>query len=353
MNEFTHEILPSRIVFGTGALGKLPEEVRRLSATRALLLCTPEQQRLAKQVTDLLGPLAVGIFAGAVMHVPAECVERALGEARRHRADVCIAVGGGSTIGLAKAMALVADIRIIAVPTTYAGSEVTPIYGITTDGLKKTGRDVRVLPRTVIYDPDLTLTLPAAISVASGMNAMAHAAEGLYARDRNPVCSLMAEEGLRALARSLPVLATNGADREARASALYGAWLCGSVLGSVGMALHHKLCHTLGGTFNLPHAELHTVMLPHAIGYNEVVASDAAARIASAIGSSRAGAGLQDLARRCGAPLALKDIGMKAEDLPRAADLACQDPYWNPRAFQRSDVLELLQRAFDGVPITA
>ena len=204
--------------------------------------------------------------------MPIEVARDAREFARSRGADCAVAVGGGSTVGLGKAIALESSLPILAIPTTYAGSEMTPIYGVTENGLKRTGTDPRVLPRTVLYDPQLSLSLPVDLSVASGINAMAHAAEGLYAVDANPVMSLMAEEGIAALARGLPGLRRDAADPRARGDALYGAWLCGTVLGNVGMALHHKLCHTLGGSFNLPHAQTHAIILPHALAYNTAAA---------------------------------------------------------------------------------
>src|SRR5512134_1428915 len=207
----------------------------------------------------------------------------------------------------------------------------TPIYGITEGGAKKTGRDARVLPKTVIYDPTLTVGLPAGLSATSGMNAIAHAVEGLYAQDANPINSMMAEEGIRALAHGLPRVKANPQDLAARSDCLYGAWLCGAVLGAVGMALHHKLCHTLGGTFNLPHAETHTVILPHAAAYNAPATEVAMARVARALGVESAPQGLFDLAKSLGAPVSLAAIGMKREDLDRAAEMAVKNPYWNPR----------------------
>jgi alcohol dehydrogenase class IV len=181
-------------------------------------------------------------------------------------------VGGGSTTGLGKAIALATGLDQIVVPTTYAGSEMTPILGQTERGVKTTQRSPAILPEVVIYDVDLTLTLPPALTATSGLNAIAHAVEALYAQDRNPIVSLMAEEGIAALARSLPVLVDAASDLAARSDALYGAWLCGACLGAVGMALHHKLCHTLGGSFDLPHAETHAVVLPHAVAYNSAAA---------------------------------------------------------------------------------
>lgn len=355
MKSFVYNVQPSRVVFGAGSLGHLEREIELLGAKRALVLSTPEQAQQAQHVADRLGHRAAGIFPRAITHVPIETAREARHEAHRLGADCAIAIGGGSTTGLGKAIALDSGLPILAIPTTYAGSEMTPIYGITEAGLKKTGKDPRVLPRTVIYDPELTLTLPVGMSVTSGMNAIAHAAEGLYAQDGNPVMDLMAEEGIRALAHALPILRQRGSDVAARGDALYGAWLCGTVLGNVGMALHHKLCHTLGGSFNLPHAEVHTVILPQALAFNAVAAPGAMARIERAMGTTdrvSAAAALFDLARENGAPVALKDIGMREGDLDRAAEIAVSNPYWNPRPFgaaQRMNIRDLLQRAFDGV----
>ncbi|MFD1709904.1 maleylacetate reductase [Ottowia sp. GY511] len=353
MRDFIYVGQPQRVVFGAGSLARLAGEIDTLGARRALVLSTPEQRPQAERVVELLGDKAAGIFDRAVMHVPIETAREAREVAQKLGADCAVAIGGGSTTGLGKTIALDSGLPIIAIPTTYAGSEMTPIYGITEGGLKKTGKDARVLPRTVIYDPELSRTLPVRLSITSGLNAIAHAAEGLYAKDGNPVMDLMAAEGIRALARALPVLRQTPDDLDARSDALYGAWLCGSVLGNVGMALHHKLCHTLGGSFNLPHAEVHTVVLPHAIAFNASAAPEAVRRIAEALGSDNAAQGLQDLARDNGAPIALKDIGMRAEDLDRAADIAVSNPYWNPRPFgpeQRGEIRALLQRAYDGAP---
>ncbi|MGP6269919.1 maleylacetate reductase, partial [Pseudomonas paraeruginosa] len=288
MRTFIYQGLPSRVVFGDGALQRLGEEVGRLGAERALLLSTPDQRELAERLARILGSRSAGVYPEAVMHVPLEVARAARAEAARRQADCCIAVGGGSTIGLGKAIALESGLPILAVPTTYAGSEMTPIWGMTEERLKKTGRDARVLPRTVIYDPQLTLSLPPAVSACSGMNAMAHAVEALYAEDANPIIGLMAEESIRSLAQALPRVVGDPGDREARGQALYGAWLAGVCLGSVGMAIHHKLCHTLGGTFNLPHAQAHAVVLPHAAHYNREAAAGALARVARALGGSTA-----------------------------------------------------------------
>jgi maleylacetate reductase len=349
MKNFVYQGLPSRVVFGAGSLASLPVEMDALKAQRALVLCTPEQRDSGERVAALLGSRAAGIFDRAVMHVPIETAREAREEAGRLGADCAVAIGGGSTTGLGKAIALDSGLPILAIPTTYAGSEMTPIYGITEAGLKKTGKDIRVLPRTVIYDPELSMTLPVGLSVTSGINAIAHAAEGLYSVEGNPVIDLMAEEGITALGRALPRIRAHATDPEARSDALYGAWLCGIVLGTVGMALHHKLCHTLGGSFNLPHAETHTIVLPHALAYNAGAAPKAMERIRRALGGASAAQAVYDLAHANGAPVALKDIGMKAQDLDKACDIAMSNQYPNPRPLERGAIRALLQDAFEGV----
>lgn len=348
MKGFVYNGQPGRVVFGPGSIAHLGREIEALGARRALVLSTPEQRGSAERIAQMLGDRAAGIFDRAVMHVPIETAREAREVARKLGADCAVAVGGGSTTGLGKAIALDSGLPILAIPTTYAGSEMTPIYGITEGGLKKTGRDAKVLPRTVIYDPELTLSLPVGLSVTSGINAIAHAAEGLYAVDSNPIMDLMAQEGIAALGRALPAIRADAAGIEARSEALYGAWLCGVVLGNVGMALHHKLCHTLGGSFNLPHAETHTVVLPHALAYNAVAAPQAMDRIAGALGGRSAAQSVFDLARNNGAPVALRDIGMQAGELDRACDIAMQNQYPNPRLLERAAIRQLLQDAFEG-----
>ncbi|MCY1267251.1 Maleylacetate reductase [compost metagenome] len=352
MNSFIYQGTPSRVVFGNGSLASLGEEIQRLGAQRALILTTPEQRPLGERVAALIGERSAGIYPEAVMHVPLEVAQAARAEAARLGADCCVAVGGGSTIGLGKAIAMDSGLPILAIPTTYAGSEMTPIYGLTENRLKKTGRDPRVLPKTVIYDPQLTLSLPAGISAASGMNAMAHAVEALYAQDANPIVTLMAEESIRALAGSLPAVVADPQDEDARARALYGAWLAGICLGSVGMAIHHKLCHTLGGTFNLPHAQAHAIVLPHAAHYNREAAAEPLTRAARALGGERAeevGPLLYALNRKLGIPLALEEIGLPPEGPAEAARIACASPYYNPRPFEQEAIEALLERARVGL----
>jgi maleylacetate reductase len=258
-------------------------------------------------------------------------------------------VGGGSTIGLGKAIALESSLPILAIPTTYAGSEMTPIYGLTEAGVKKTGRDRKVLPKTVIYDPELTLSLPKGISGTSAMNAIAHCVEALYAFDGNPILSLIAAEGIRALAGGIPVVVKEPGNLGARTEALYGAWLGGTALGNSSMGLHHKLCHTLGGAFNLPHAEVHTVILPYATGYNRAAAPEAMRAIAAALGARDAAEGIYDLARELQAPASLRELGMPEEGIEKAARLATELPYRNPRPVEYDSLVALIGQAWQGV----
>lgn len=345
---FSYQALPMRVVFGVGALASLPDEVRHLGLKRVLVLSTPFQKDLAEQVSGLLGELSAGVHAEAEMHVPIESARVARDAAVAAGADGCVAVGGGSTTGLGKAIALEFGLPIIAVPTTYAGSEMTPIWGITADGQKKTGRDPKVLPTSVIYDPELTTTLPALMTVTSGFNAIAHAAEALYAPDRSPVISLMAEEGVRSIVAALPQIVADPTGIDARADALYGAWLCGATLGATTMSLHHKLCHVLGGTFDLPHAETHTVVLPHVLHYNEESAPTAMAALTRATGMQRPAAGLQALSIRLGAPRSLRELGLGDDAVERVVELVTSQPYANPRPVTPEGVRAVLTAALDG-----
>ncbi len=353
MDSFVYQTAPMRVVFGVGTLANLPAELERLSMTRALVLTTPPQEKQGQEIAALLGARAAGVFSGATMHTPVDVTEKAMALVKALNADGVVAVGGGSTTGLGKAIALRTDLPQVVVPTSYAGSEMTPILGETRSGLKTTQSSPKILPETVVYDVDLTMSLPPGMTATSGMNAIAHAVEALYARDRNPIISLMAEEAIRVLATSLPVIMSKPDDREARSGALYGAWLAGTCLGAVGMALHHKLCHTLGGTFDLPHAETHTIVLPHAMAYNAPAVPDVAARIARALGAADAAQGLYDLARNLHARLALKDIGMPEAGIEKAAELAVTNAYWNPRPLERGAIRDLIARAWAGdAPVT-
>jgi len=347
-DQFDLQVSPARIVFGDGSISRTAEMVRDLGCARAFVLSTPQQKDQADELSESIGELSAGVYACATMHTPVEVTEDALKFFEAAGADCTIALGGGSTTGLGKALAYRTDLPQIVIPTTYAGSEVTPILGQTEAAVKTTISDARILPEVVIYDPRMTYGLSASMTVASALNALAHAAEALYAQNRNPLATLMASEGIRALIEAMPVINGDPRSPEGRRQALYGAWLCGSVLGSIGMALHHKLCHTLGGAFNLPHAETHAVVLPHAVAFNEVAVADLLRPIADALGADNAGMGLHDYAKSISAPTALEDLGMPEDGIDHAADLAEANAYWNPRAFNRKQVRRIIENAFYG-----
>ncbi|MGI5452441.1 maleylacetate reductase [Streptomyces sp. CA-249302] len=349
MREFVHETRPVRVVLRAGAAGAAtPQEAQHLGLRRLLVVSGPRGAETARAVADALGDACVGVHAEARMHVPAEVAERAVDVARSLGADGCVAVGGGSAIGLGKMIALRTGLTLIAVPSTYSGSEMTPVWGLTENGAKRTGRDPSVLPRSVVYDPELTLSLPVGLTVTSGINAVAHAAEALYAPDVSPLIALTAEEGVRAMTGALPELVADPEDPDARGRALYGAWLCGAALGATTMGLHHKLCHVLGGTFGLPHADTHTVVLPYALAHNAPAAPEAMAALGRALDTEDVPGALWDLARRLGAPRSLAELGLKEADLAVAAGEATSRTYPNPRPVTTEGVLDVLRTAHRG-----
>src|SRR5215210_510061 len=350
MRSFTYEALPGRVVFGVGASReRLAAEVERLGARRLLLVATERERGLVEELAAPLGDRVVGVFTDVRPHVPVEVARAAKAMARESGADCLLSVGGGSTTGTAKAIALEEPLPIVAVPTTYAGSEMTPIWGLTETRRKKTGTSVDVLPKVVVYDPELTVGLPPSITGPSAMNAMAHCVEAFYGPGANPITSLMAEEGIRALARGVPVAVRRPEVLEGRSEALYGAYLAGAALAVSGTGLHHKICHVLGGAYNLPHAEMHTVVLPHAVAFNEPAIPDVMDRVSGALGAEGAAVGLYDLAERIGASMALKDIGMKEGDLDEAVSLVFEGaPEDNPRPVDELGVQAILEHAYVG-----
>jgi maleylacetate reductase len=351
---FIYQGAPVRVVFGVGAFDKAPAEIDWLGVSRVFLMSTPGRKRLTNELAARLGSKVVATTNRAVMHAPVDSAEAARAEATRVNAGCYVAIGGGSAIGLAKAVAMTLPRPILCIPTTYSGSEMTATWGLTEGGIKRTGNDPRVLAKTVIYDPALTLSMSPALSATSGMNAMAHCVEALYAQNPNPILTWIAEEGIRSLAKGLPMVVKEPSNLEARSLALYGSWLAGMALAGAGTALHHKLCHVLGGAFNLPHAETHTVLLPHATAYNAPVVPDAMERIARSLavngGAESAAAGIYDLEGLMGAPRSLKSLGMRRENLAEAASLAVKNPYYNPRAITQEGIRALLEDAFEGNP---
>jgi maleylacetate reductase len=346
ISPFTYVSNPGRVLFGAGRKREIAAELERLGCRRAFVVCAPDQKELALRVATECGARAV--FGEATMHTPVTVTQAALSQLQAMDCDSLVAIGGGSTIGLSKALALRTDLPQVAVPTTYAGSEMTPILGETSEGQKTTLRSGKVLPEVVIYDVDLTLSLPPGLSAVSGVNAIAHAVEALYAHDTNQVISLMAEEGIAALGRALPRILTAPSEIAAREAAQYGAWLSGVCLGSVSMGLHHKICHVLGGKFDLRHAETHAVMLPHVVAYNSAAAPVAVARVAKALRRAGAASGLFALNRALANPLSLAELGMPREGIAQAVEQVMQDQYSNPRPLEAAALLSMLARAWSG-----
>lgn len=353
IQDFHYKALPINVYFGNGESKKTKDILIEQGYSSVLVITTPEQKETGLQMADQLGELVSEVYPHAVMHVPVEVADKAIETAINKGIDCCLALGGGSTIGLAKAIALKTGIPIVAIPTTYAGSEMTTVYGLTENNLKTTGKDIKVLPKVVIYDPELSLTLPASISASSGMNAMAHAVEALYARDKNPIISLMALESIRSLKDALPLIVQDPQNIEAREKATYGAWLAGICLGSVGMAIHHKICHTLGGTYNLPHAEAHAISLAYSVYYNRNADVEAMTQLAQALGGTdheQAGQLIYELNQKLNIPMALKDLGLPEDGPQTVAKIVCESPYYNPRAYDYAELEQLMQRAYQGLP---
>jgi alcohol dehydrogenase class IV len=352
MTTFTYDALPGRVVFGRGvASTRLLAEVDAFGAQRILLIAGESETALARELCASFADRVTATFSGIRPHVPVEVAESAREAAAD--ADLVLCVGGGSTTGTAKAVALTTGLPIVAVPTTYAGSEVTPVWGLTQGSRKTTGTDPKVLPRTVVYDPDLTLTLPTALSVASGLNAMAHCVEAFWAPRRNPVSSAVAEDGIRHLAAGLPAVAADPEDGGARADLLLGAYLAGSAFAVAGSGLHHKICHVLGGAFDLPHAETHAIVLPYVLAFNAPNASRAASRIAAALGRDDAVQGLHEFGQELGVPAGLRELGLGEADVDAVLeDILALAPADNPTPVTADGVRTLLHAAWSGTAPT-
>jgi alcohol dehydrogenase class IV/protocatechuate 3,4-dioxygenase beta subunit len=348
MMPFEYSAHPYRVIFGAGTLPRVADEVARLGGRRVLLLAGPRVRAAADTVRELLGSRVAAEFDGAVPHTPVPVTERALEIARANEIDLIVSVGGGSTTGLGKALALRTNLPQLVVPTTYAGSEVTPSVGQTENGVKTNTRDPVVLPRTVVYDVDLTLGLPVPFSVTSGINALAHAVEALYSQQANPVTDGMAIQAIEAIGAGLPAVAAAPEDTGARAELLRGAWLAGMCLGAVSMGLHHKLCHLLGGAFDLPHAETHTVLLPQVMAYQAAAVPEVMTRIAHALRAPDAPSGVFDLIARLNGPTSLAQLGFKESDVDSMAEAAVAKPYPNPAPLTRDGIAGVLRAAHAG-----
>jgi maleylacetate reductase len=323
--------LPARVVFGAGSAARLPDELDRLGLRRVVVISTPGQKALADDVAVRLGERGLGTYSHAVMHVPVAVSAAAVAHVREAGADGCVTVGGGSATGLGKAVALQTGLPLVALPTTYAGSEMTPVWGLTDERGKRTGRDPRVAPRTVVYDPDLTTGLPPEISVTSAVNAMAHAVEAGYAPDGSPLTDLMAAEATRSLLAGIDALLGAPDTVTARVDLLRGAWLAGNCLGATTMGLHHKLCHLIGGLYDLNHAWTHTVLLPYVMDFN--------------LGT---GAELTALLKRHGFHRSLADLGLPAEGIEAVTEAAAAASYANPQPVNPDAVRAILTAAYRG-----
>jgi maleylacetate reductase len=345
---FVHESLPQRVCFGSGQASEFTgAEIARLGASRAMVISSDREADRAAQITGGL-PVALH-YHDVVMHVPVAVAERAREAAASAGADVVVAIGGGSATGLAKAIAMTTELPIIAVPTTYAGSEATAVWGLTSGDVKTTGTDPKVLPKVVVYDATLTLSLPADMSVASGLNALAHCVDALWAPHADPINAAFASEGIRALATGLPQVTAEPAGLPGREQVLYAAYVSAIAFASAGSALHHKICHVLGGTYNLPHAQTHATVLPYVLAFNAPAAPLAEARVAESFGAKNAVEGLQELRARLNAPRALRDYGFEESAIPAAAAaIAVTVPPSNPRPVTQADLEALLHAAWAG-----
>lgn len=345
---FVHDTLGQRVRFATGGAAEaLAAEVEAVGAHRVVVLAAPAEAELAARVTR--GLPVVRVHDEVVMHVPVAVAQRARAVVEEVGGDLLVSIGGGSATGLAKAVALTSGLPVVAVPTTYAGSEATDVWGLTDDGRKTTGSDPRVLPRCVVYDATLTTSLPVDLSVASGLNALAHCVDSLWAPRADPINAALAAEGARVLARALPTVVEDGDDLTGREQALYGAYLAAVAFASAGSGLHHKICHVLGGLHDLPHAATHAIVLPHVLALNAPAAPEAEARLAAAFGSPTALAGLAALRRRVGAPRSLRDLGFDAAQVPATVEAVLDVvPPSNPTTITRPVLERLLADALEG-----
>jgi maleylacetate reductase len=349
MESFTLEGRTQRVVFSLGALDAVAGEIDRLGAHKVLLIAGGSAKPLGDEIAVRLGDRVAATLAEVRQHVPEQLALAARETARAYGIDAILTVGGGSATGLGKAVALTTGAPIVAVPTTYAGSELTDVYGITGEH-KQTGRDARVLPKTVLYDPSLTVELAARATGTTGFNALAHAVEAMYAPQTNPVVRLHALEGIAVLAAALPECVQHPDDLDARGRAQYGAYLAGTAFAVAGTALHHKLCHVLGGSFGLVHGEVNAVLLPYVVAYNQPAVPEAMERVARALAEPSDAAGaLRALAHTLQLPTNLAEIGMPAHGLETAAERAVAAVgSSNPRAVVVSDMRRLLEAAYAG-----
>lgn len=358
MQSFTHVGMPGRVIHGAGSVATLAAEVEALDARRVMFCCTKSRVPEVEKLAATLGARFAGICDAAKIFVPLSAVEPGREMAAALNADCLVSYGGGTAVGLAKAIALGGEgleggMPIVSIVTTYSGSETTALQGIIGhDGVRTNYRDMRMLPKVLIYDPELMLDVPLDVSIASGFNSIAHAVSSYLGKDANPVANMFSENGIRAMSSALVRLAQDPRDVDARSEALHGAWLCGMTLMSSGTTIHHKMVHVLGGGFDLPHGPTHAIMLPHSTAYNRDAAPEAMKGIARAFGDEAADAprALFDLLGKSGAAEGLKQLGLPEAALDEAADRIMIDRYFNLRDYDRSAIRAALQDAWEGKP---
>lgn len=344
---FVHEGVPIRVVFGAGVRHSLADELDRLGLSQVVLIASESSRDEADTMVTALDHRLTWRVDGVRQHVPAELAQQVTEDATRVGADGVVTIGGGSAVGLGKALA-VSGLPLVAVPTTYSGSEMTPFWGMTTAGRKEVRRDAAVVPKTVLYDPELTYHLPAHITAASGMNALAHCLEGLWASGASPLTEPLALDAARALCGSLPVAVVEPWDPKARGRAFVGACQAGVVLAGAGTGLHHRLCHVLGGRYDMPHAQTHAALLAHVVAFNEPALGSLGARMAVAVGSGRASTAVYDLGVRMGLTMALGELGMPESAIVDVAAEVAAAPPVNPRPIDEAALRSLLKAAREG-----
>lgn len=337
-----------RVLFGRGAAKQLADEAERHDMARVMLLCSHGRGALAREIAAPLGPRVVGVSETVRPGMPVAAFDEIVADLKRFDADGFVCVGGGSPVGLAKAVAAATKIPFIAVVTTYSGSEMAARWYLGTGGGERSGQSKHALPASAIYDPALTLALPFKTSAASAMNAMAHAVESLYAPDANPIVLTLAEEAARRLAAALPRLKADPKDIDARTDALYGAWLAAAFRASIGLS--HTIAQRVRQNFATEHAATHAAVLPYAAAFNLVAAPAARERLARALGASDPARALYDVNVACGLATGLKELGLREADIHRAAEIVSQRKFPGPRPVTPADIENVVRQAFAGAP---
>jgi alcohol dehydrogenase class IV len=348
--EFSYQSFPNKVYFGEVYLTKLPDIIKEIGGKKLFVIASNRTKAIVDDIIQSFGNENITVFSEIIQHVPKTMVEKALAAATKNQSDIIIAIGGGSAIGLAKGVALHTDLSILAIPTTYAGSEMTNTYGISSDGVKTVAKDLKVLPKTVIYIPSLTADMPLSLAATSSMNAMAHLIEAVYAFDINPITYQTALTGIRALKDGMEVLIKAKSLQNANEQLQFGSYLAGKCLCEVSMALHHKLAHTLGGSFGMEHGEVHTVLLPYVLDFQLTSLSLSLKNdLNKSLNTKNPALKLKTLAKQMGAKTTLKAIGFNETDIPKATEIIMGiKAFPNPVNISAQNITALLMRCFHG-----